>query len=308
MFERIKKIVHTESKLDLSLSYQGNFAFGLGLVVLLTTLLYIWSHPMGNWVSKLSDAAVCGLVAALVFGINLSFLPTIWPQFFNPLRWTIGKDILFTSWIFFFVGTINLLLLKYLGWADFRWSAFFVQQLVVMVLGVPPVTALVVIRNKEFKQQFLRQAASLNQQLEQRPILLPGSQDKKALSRQGNLLPAALPPTLKLKGTAGKSLEFPAQQLLALHSQKGQLHVFWWDGQQAAHEILALRLKDIAPQVAEFDKFILRCHRFYWVNSKMVEKVESSVRGISLKVQQLVKSIPVSKTYTKEIEKVFADA
>jgi hypothetical protein len=62
-----------------------------------------------------------------------------------------------------------MLMLRALGWSNFEWSNFIGQQLFSIFLGIPPVTAMIVLRNRELARQHLREAVIINQLLLESP-------------------------------------------------------------------------------------------------------------------------------------------
>lgn len=315
MFERIQNFLRQPSYLQLSLRYNSSFAIVLAAVVSLIAYLSIWNLE-GDY--KLNDSLICGLVAVLVFSANISLLPPFLPNFFRADQWTMGRDILFTSWLFFAIGSVNMLLLRSLGWIDFQWSGFLLQQFFILTLGVPPVTALVVLRNKEYIQKHLKKAEFIQQLFLDSPqaqILLPTKGEKLALApAELKALPIAQVkqektketiPKLSIRSSDNKIISIPAKDLLALHSQKGKLHVYWVDEHGLQFQTINLRLKFVADQITDFSEFILQTHRFFWVNLLRVEEVQSDARGLTLKMPGIPKAIPVSKSHLKKIEVFF---
>lgn len=315
MFERIQKFLRQPSYMQLSLRYNSSFAIVLAAIVSLIAYISI-SNLEGDY--KLNDSLICGLIAVLVFSVNISLLPPFLPNFFSADKWTMGRDILFTSWLFFAIGSVNMMMLRTLGWIDFQWSGFLLQQFFILILGVPPVTALVVLRNKEYIQKHLKKAEFLQQLFLESPkaqILLPSKGKKLALGpAELKALPIAEVkqeeseepiPQLSIRSNNNKIISIPAKDLLALHSQKGKLHVYWVDENGLQFQTINLRLKFVAEQIADFSEFILQTHRFFWANLIRVEEVLSDARGISLKMPGIPKPIPVSKSHLKKIEFFF---
>jgi hypothetical protein len=308
--QTIKNLLNSPSELNLTLRYTSNFAFGLWLFVSALVLILIWPLPEANWFTKLSDAASCGLVAVVVYGINITSLPQVMGSFFDAKRWTIGRDILFVSWLFFLVSTVNMLMLRALGWSNFEWGNFIGQQLFSIFLGIPPVTAMIVLRNRELAKQHLREAVIINQ-------LLLESPKRKLLLNQGTIIipPTATEPKLNtktvdeqrtkisLQGEDKELFSIFAEQIAVLQSEKGKLYIYWID------EYAAMQYKELSLSLGNVEKFaagqpelLTRCHRFFWVNINAVEKAESNARGLQLKIVGIPEPIPVSKTYTDTIK------
>ncbi len=310
------QILRAPSRLDFSLKYNSSFALGLGGLVAVSVFLLIWPEEQipdkGN---KLIDSLICGFVAILVFGGNLSVLPQILPDFFREDKWTIGRDVIFTAWVFFAVGIVNSLMLRYLGWVDFRWLPFISQQLLILVLGLPPVTALVLLRNQSIKKKNSIIAKGYNQLLLQAPrsplmlqaagkrLLLNAAEplDQKAASSSTKEVPQL--PKINLQAETGEWIEIDPLQLSVIHSEKGILHLYWLEENGGIeYRSLKIQLKKVEQLFDKKYGFLLRCHRFFWVNALQIEKMEANARGLQIKMQAIPQLIPVSKTYTEELK------
>ena len=329
LYQRLKDLLKTPSELNFTLRYNGSFALGLGLLVSLMVLIIIWPSPLGSFNQKISDSLICGLVAIVVFGLNLSALPPYLPNFFKEEEWTIGRDVIFTTWIFFLIGTVNALLLRYLGWAEFRMDLFLTQQLLTLVLGLPPVTALVLLRNQQLRQEHLKEAAVFNQLLLSGPkasILLkntlpsspiiglpeysPDADQEQALTIVNDspkLVEEAEEklPKINIQGDDNQLVSILPNQLLVLHSEKGTLHLYWVADEVVQYKAIKLQLKKLEALCELYPKDILRCHRFFWVNPLRVEKVEGNARGLQLKMPSIPEPVPVSKTYLMDVKDWF---
>jgi DNA-binding LytR/AlgR family response regulator len=317
MFQQIEKFLKQPSYMQLSLKYNSSFAILLGTLVSFMVYLMIWNLE-GDY--KLNDSLICGLIAILVFSANLSLLPQFLPDFFRADRWTMGRDILFTSWLFFAIGSVNMLMLRQLGWIDFQWSGFFMQQFFILLLGVPPVTALVVIRNKQYIQKHLKRAEFVQQLLLESPkaqLLLPTASSPLSLGpAELKALPMAVIQekskkkeekiaTISIRSNDNKIVSIPAKDLLVLHSEKGNLHIYWVNEDGMQYQKIKLRLKFVAEQVKDFSDFIHQTHRFFWVNLMRVEEIQGDARGLALKMPGIPAAVPVSKSHLKQIEAFF---
>lgn len=326
LYQRLKDLLKSPSELNFSLRYNGSFALGLGLLVALMVWVIIWPSPLGELGQKISDSLICGLVAMVVFGLNLSALPPFLPNFFKEEEWTIGRDILFTTWIFFLVGTINALMLRYLGWAEFRLDVFLTQQVFTLVLGIPPVTALVILRNQQLAKKNLKEAAVFNQLLLNgaKAVLLlhakypslpqtPEKEDDKAplpvvnTPRLVQNEPIENSPKIIIQGDDKQLISIHPEQISVIHSEKGTLHLYWVVENAIQYKSMQLQLKKVELLCQNYGDFILRCHRFFWVNALRVEKVEGNARGLQLKMWGIPEAVPVSKTYLEEVKLYFKE-
>ena len=296
------------SALRESLSYQLGFSLFLGLVVTLVVHSQMPDSPVSAY-REWADAVICGLTAILVFSGQLSILPYLFGSWFSPDRWTIGRDLLFSSWVFFVVGVVNSLMLVYLGWMQFQWSGFFWQQFLQLAWGLPPISLMVVWRNQKYAALNMAWSKQIEEKIEERGSLALGP-SPELLRLQAAQRPLGLPAPQKREGPKllvyhqGEAKGIFLEDILALYSQKGELDIYWAEAGQLAYIKVQMRLKDTQEALAQ-QTILHRVHRFYWANLARVTTTESNARHILLSLPQLPQSIPVSKTYRKAVQDYF---
>ncbi len=313
MFQRIQDFLKTPSYMQLSLRYNSSVAITWGIVVSLMVYLFLWNV---DGLHKNSDILICGLVAILVFGLNMGILPMLFPNFFDADRWSMRHDLLFSAWLLLMIGGSTLLVLRYLDWIDFQWAGFLVQEFFILIVGLPAMTVLVVLRNQQYQQQPLKAAVKINQlllsgpraslRLKAAPLLLDTtSPEPQTAQRPKPKESTKTAPSINFQDLSGTLISIPATDLLALHSEKGTLHIYWVKEEELQYHSIPLQLKFVGERVAEFNSFILQCHRFFWINALRVEEVQSDARSIALKMPGIPNPIPVSKSHLKKIKSYF---
>ncbi|MCI5057766.1 MAG: LytTR family transcriptional regulator DNA-binding domain-containing protein [Flavobacteriales bacterium] len=89
--------------------------------------------------------------------------------------------------------------------------------------------------------------------------------------------------------------------LLYLNSADNYVEIHLWTGNALETRIIRNTLKKLEPVFANTG--VIRCHRSYMVNTIKVSKAQKTNSGMILQLQNLNESIPVSKSYSSEVEK-----
>ena len=209
------------------------------------------------------------LIAAGASGVFTYLLPALFPAYYKEQNWTLGKHVL------------NLLLMLlliavgiwvYQSWLMGMWldkRLFFLALSWVMVLApFPTIFFLMWNRNLQLTRN-LKEAMEMNGHLSRRisPEVGIASLEDKVFSSEEALVFAG--------GT------------------KEMLEVTW--------RLLRATMKQ-AEEAVSACPFIIRCHRAFLVNIRMVVKVDGNSQGYKLNLEGCEEEVPVSRAYAKEVK------
>ena len=91
--------------------------------------------------------------------------------------------------------------------------------------------------------------------------------------------------------------------LLYVESSDNYVVIFYSKGNEIEKRVLRNTIKQLEQELTPYD--IIRCHRSYMVNPINISRKETTSKGLNLffkKFEKLV--VPVSKSYTSEVERV----
>lgn len=220
---------------------------------------------------------------ALVF--NMILLPSIFKDFFEEKSWTVKRQLLFFAWILFTIGIGNFIYtVLTTSNFNFDFNAFIIFQLYTFVIGIFPVTFLVIIQQNYLYRQHLQSASELNLII---PKIRPNGFKKNLI-----ILPAE---------NEKDNLALTVEQLFFIEAMGNYLKVFYRKNDKTHQEILRCSVKKAESAIEDFPE-IIRCHRAYIVNLLKIEDAEGNSQGFRLKLNGLEHEIPVSRKYISEVK------
>lgn len=105
------------------------------------------------------------------------------------------------------------------------------------------------------------------------------------------------------ESSGNQKLSVILKDILYLQSNDNYVTVFYRKGSELEKTLLRNTLKNMEAELAAHG--IVRCHRSYLVNPINISRTEKLTSGLSIGLKDFPElSVPVSKTYTSEIEKI----
>lgn len=268
--------------------------------VIIFLILYIL-QPFG--ISQIKNGVfwVVGgsaLIAAGASGVFTYLLPALFPTYYKEQNWTLGKYVL---------NLLLMLLLIAVGvWAYQSWlmgmwldkQLFFVALFWVMVLApFPTVFFLMWNRNLQLTRN-LKEATEMNAHLSRRISPEAGTadlEDKESFSDE----------MLVFSGGTKEMLEIRAGDFLYAEAKGNYVKVGYRSDSDKEKKVTWRLLRATMKQAEEAVSacpFIIRCHRAFLVNIRMVVKVDGNSQGYKLNLEYCDEEIPVSRAYAKEVK------
>lgn len=263
---------------------------GLFLLVFQPFGLNEWQTP-----DKALKLLGFGAVTFFITAFNLTVWARLLPQFFAEANWTVGREITFT--------TANILLIAianrfYLGWllehieySGLGWPGMI---LVTFLVGLFPVTGLVLFRYITRLRKYSRQASELLVP-EQSPVNFPAASESVPPSEK----PVDSAVTL-VADNEKDTLTLVSSDLLFIESSDNYCTVVYLKNNQPVKPLLRSSLSRLESQIVEQPgprTHIVRCHRSYMVNLSRVERVTGNAQGYKLHLQDGQFIIPVARKY-----------
>ena len=255
---------------------------GFGLFTYVFLLIY---RPFGA-----AELGAGGAWFLLGFGGSVSVslaisyfaLPNWLPRWFRQERWQLGKEILFLSFSFLLVATLNYLYNRIVGGSfapQHSWIGFVG---ITFAVGVFPLIILIFLTELYLNRKNKIEARRLNDHLLERPA----SPSDRRLAIQ--------PET----STSAPFLLHEADFLFAL-AENNYTTVFHTKNGRLERELLRLSLRKLEEQLAPHSDLI-RCHRSYMVNRNRIASIVGNARNLSLQMEGFEEEIPVSRSFPRE--------
>jgi hypothetical protein len=292
MFELFKQPYPSDDNLSWHLRkavFIGLFV-GLFLMVFQPFGLNEWQTP-----NKALKLLGFGVVTFLITGFNLTVWARIFPQLFDEQKWTVGREIIFTTANILLIAIANRFylswILDHIEYSGLGWAGMI---LVTFLIGLFPVTGLVLYRYITRLRKYSRQAAELP--IPTPPVFNQSTNDE--LIVQPDSLRNSV---VKLIADNEKdTLALPADELLFIESSDNYCTVVYLKNNQPVKPLLRSSLGRLEGQIAEqqgLRAHIVRCHRSYVVNLNRVERVTGNAQGYKLHLLDSQFVIPVARKY-----------
>lgn len=257
-----------------------------GLFIFLFLILF---QPFGlqNYESehKVWQLLSYGLITTASMLLSNSLFRFFLPKWFNKSSWTVGKNILYTLWMFFLIGTVNLLYSVKLGFLSLTFKGFLTYQGITLLVGSFPVIISTLIVYQKRLKAALKEANALNQ----------------SISVENTLKDETISIPSKNKS---EQLELKLNQLLFIRSVENYVEIHCESESGLKKHILRNTLKEVESILTPYPK-IKKCHRSYLINLKKVASFSGNAQGLSLQLKGTpTEEIPVSRSYVAEMKKV----
>jgi hypothetical protein len=244
-------------------------------------------EPFGlsNYHSELKTLKLFGygLVTSSTLIINFFLFKTLFPSWFNRKTWTVSKNIIYTTWMFFCIGLGNLIYSVSQDFIPFTVDGFLFYQGMTVMVGVIPVSlSTFFVYNKKLSDS-LKQASDLNSSI-------------KETNESHELI--NIPSKNK-----SEELRIDIHDLLAIKAVENYVELYInQKGSNPRKEVIRNSLKEIELSLNSFG-FIKKCHRSYLVNLQLVEKFSGNAQGLNLDFgNKFDFQVPVSRSYVQEIK------
>lgn len=282
------------------------------------TNFFAQPHPFDlSLLRRLKRAAIVGLFITLFLGIfqpfGLSTLSNIWPLVIgygmvtflamafidlvliamkiDPERWTLGKELIASACNILLIGMMNAVYSAFVGIAAFNFVNVLNFTIYTFLIGVFPVSAIVLINFQRKKTQNVQTSGAINATLIETKIA------------SGDREPNAL---IILEGeNKGERSEFFASDLLYLKAADNYVEVHYSRNARPDRIVIRGALRAFENQLASWPQF-MRCHKSYIVNLALVKRVSGNAQGLKLQLMDDVE-VPVSRSLNGEVQERLSD-
>ena len=238
-----------------------------------------WHSPVKLWCLLgygLVSFIAPSMLHALVFGI--------YGEEKLEKNWTVGKELAINMLILFCIALGNMLYSNGLGITQITLSSLFSWMIIVVLVGVFPLTASVLIRYGNYIALNRRDAAVMENNLHH-------FQAEGAI--QHNPQPA---PLVFRADNEKDELTINAADLLFVESADNYANFIFLKNEVIQKRMLRGTLKRFDDQIGE-NPLIIRCHRSFIVNLAQVEHALGNAQGYRLTLRYDGLEVPVARNY-----------
>lgn len=219
-------------------------------------------------------------MCAAAMGINYYLLMPNASRLFDESKWTVGRQILWTAWILIVISLFNSIYSAIIGIFPFSLYQLIISMLQVILVGIFPVAAIVMLDYLRLFRKHAKRADVL----------------KKKLATHSSSANSAL--TL-IAENKNDRLQLKLGELLYLTSADNYVEVIYRLESGLENTLLRGTLKKFGQQLTH--PAIVRCHRSYVVNLSQVINISGNAQGYVLKLRGNDDIIPVSRSYADQV-------
>lgn len=261
--------------------YKKSTIINLAVALVVFFILYVFKPTL-----FFEDTVRYTLLDSLMFaGITLfvsifftNILPRIFTTFFNPQKWTVGKEIFFLIGILFFISLANFAIGRRVFYpnAPFEWLTFFEVVLATYIIGIIPIIVVFTFYLYFNQNKLKLKAQAINSSIVTKSI----ATNSQPLSLRGE----------------GKyeSLECNEDDLLFIESTGNYCDIYYI--QNGVKKItFRISLAKIHQQLPS--QRIIKTHRSFLINLSHISNVEGNAQGYQIALNHFDdRTIPVSRS------------
>lgn len=248
-------------------------------------LFYLFFQPLdlknADFNNKLVIIAGFGFITFFILGLNLIFLPYIFPKFFQTGKWNLIRDIILNAWIWILISTAYTFYARYVGLIEITIHSMFK----LLLLGLAPVAILIVANQNKILKRYLQNALELTKKLD--------LEEKEKNEIDSEIIIES--------ENKSESIKVDLDNLLLIKSANNYIEVFWKKDNEIHKKLIRNTLTKIENQLKTYPNFI-RCHRTALVNKSFILKLTRGSQGLQIRLAGMDELIPVSRQYSLKVK------
>ena len=209
-------------------------------------------------------------------------LPLIFKDFFNEDNWTVGKNIAFFVFNFFFIGIGNLLYTHFTAGLPLMWGSFLFFQFVTVSVAFVVAGFFTLLKYSRTLNLNVAEAKQIEQEVH-------NIENKNSVTEY----------ILRSENDKDEVLKLTSSSLLYIESADNYSKVVFKEKDKIKSVLLRSSLKRTENQIPH--PFIFRCHRSFLVNLSLVDSVSGNSQGYRLHFPNCQDSIPVARRTGEEL-------
>ena len=246
-------------------------------------LFFLFFQPLdlknADFNNRLVIIAGFGFITFFVLGLNLIFLPYIFPKFFQTGKWNLIRDIILNASIWLLISTAYTFYARYVGLIEITYHSMFK----LLLLGLAPVAILIVVNQNKILKRYLQNALELTKKLD----LVEKTDPENQISIESD--------------NKSESIKVDLNNLILIKSANNYIEVFWKKDDEIHKTLLRNTLTKIENQLKSYPNFI-RCHRTSLINKSFVQKLTRGSQGLQIRLAGMENLIPVSRQYSLKVK------
>ncbi len=260
----------------------ASFLFSLFIFIFISTF-----QPFGiSNIQHHKSLYLLGYFGITFFVLITSYFigPTIFKTFFNFDNWTIKKNIIFIAIQFLIIIGLNWVYNSTIGTEFTEQHSLLNFIFITVSVGIFPTLFLIYFIEKNLTRKNESIATNFTNSIQHK-----SNKSKNTIVKI-------------LSKNSDETIIIDLKQLICVKSEGNYLNVFFLIETEIKSKLIRNSVSNIEEQLIAFEK-VKRCHRSYIVNLEKVKEMTGNARNLNLHIPDLGFSIPVSRSFPKEIFK-----
>lgn len=278
----MKKFLNRPYSFNDDLKYNLRLSTGISIGMF---MFFLFFQPLDLKNADLNNRLVIiagfGFITFFILGLNLIFLPFVFPKFFQTGKWNLIRDIILNAWIWILISIAYTFYARYVGLIEITYDSMFK----LLLLGLAPVAILVVGNQNKILKRYLQNALELIKKLDQEEKEEEGPEAEFTFESDNK----------------SESLKVDLNTVALIKSANNYIEIFWKKDDEVHKKLIRNTLTKIEDQLKSFPNFI-RCHRTALINKSYVLKLVGGSQGLHVRLDGFDELIPVSRQYSMKVK------
>ncbi|MBI9053716.1 MAG: LytTR family transcriptional regulator [Bacteroidales bacterium] len=221
-----------------------------------------------------------GLVTFFTLIFDLILIENIFSRSFNDQNWKIWKEFTWLIWVIFSIGIGNALFSFYI-FDNFHFSlkTFISFEIITLIVGVIPITILIITKQKFLLKKHLTSSNNLNKNI----LIDKIKSDQKQIIRF-------------YADNEKDFIEFDINNFAFIESSGNYVEIHFFEENTLIKKTFRSTLKR-ALSFFDDNQKIIQCHRAYIVNINRIISSKGNSQGLKLSLENCEQEIPVSRGF-----------
>ena len=263
-----------------SARYKWLFALLSGVFVYVFLIVF---EPFGaGRLATYKYLFLAGFGISVFLGVCVTYfiLPKLFPVFFSPEKWTIGKEIILLSSCILIISSFNSLH-NYNWWRDIVfYKTFFNFLKITISIGIFPIVGLIFFTERTLSKRNINRAQLLSKEL-------PTAAVAKTITVQ-----------IQEESVKASPIAMPLAQFVYAQSEGNYVKIYHLNDNELVYKLIRLSLKQLEIQLENISQ-IKRCHRSYLINVQHIIAIDGNARSLTIQLDKVATGIPVSRSFSK---------
>lgn len=269
-----------------------------GLFVFLFLIFFKPFGLIGLGSLLVSVALGYGAICMVLMQVLNLLVPRLRPGFFDPEKWTVGREIAWNLANVAVVGLGNALYSMAIGMVRFSWAEVSRFELYTVAIGAFPIAVVVLLNEARLNRRYVQGAQRFNADLHPAVVPKPETTEIPASSQADPPVPEVL---VTIPSETGREdLIVPLKDLLFIRSAGNYMDVHIVKNSELERSVVRGSLKRVEEALSGHPRS-LRCHKSYLVNLDHVISVSGNAQGYHLHLGHGAGSIPVSRRLNESL-------